>query len=372
MTEGLVAQRRSAVAGGCLRVRLWPLPVSAQLLRRVVSEVLGAVPADSLPLVVVSAADGVRSLRVAGRGMDAHLDLSLSDLVVGVPDGVAGDEPGHLLATVSSADAAGQRLARLGRDGFRCCLDAPYGCARAVGVRALRPAGAAPCGHAFRRGPADVRRSQGRPRRVVVTCVIRRVSREAARMRATGNGKVTATGQRSLAVAFLGVWPVTAAIALIGTLTGLMWRPWWPALYALPVVMWLAGGIWWWVRGPHATWQRAVRGFAQAHVGAVPVHRHRVALRCGRPPAAVERLDPVDGGNGRNRRVLPTGVLSRRRAGAPRAGDRAGVGAVGGAVAATARTCGNSGHRRMDGTVGTGRADAERVNLTGDAGSASV
>ena len=87
-------------------------------------------------------------------------------------------------------------------------------------------------------------------------------------MRATVNGKVIATGQRSLAVAFLGLWPVTAALALIGTSTGLMWRPWWPALYALPVVMWLAGGIWWWVRGPHATWQRAVRGFAQAHVGA--------------------------------------------------------------------------------------------------------
>ena len=115
MTEGLVAQRRSAVAGGCLRVRLWPLPVSAQLLRRVVSEVLGAAPADSLPLVVVSAADGVRSLRVARGGVDAHLDLSLSDLVVGVPDGVAGDEPGHLLATLSSTDAAGERLDALRR-----------------------------------------------------------------------------------------------------------------------------------------------------------------------------------------------------------------------------------------------------------------
>lgn len=110
MTEGLVA-----VAGGCLRVRLWPLPASAQLLRRVVSEVLGAVPADSLPLVVVSAADGVRSLRVVGRGMDAHLDLSLSALVVGVPDGVAGDEPGHLLATLSSTDPAGERLDALRR-----------------------------------------------------------------------------------------------------------------------------------------------------------------------------------------------------------------------------------------------------------------
>ena len=49
-----------------------------------------------------------------------------------------------------------------------------------------------------------------------------------------------------------------------------MWLPWWPALYALPVVTWLAGGIWWWVRGPLTTWQRAVRGFAQAHVGACP------------------------------------------------------------------------------------------------------
>ena len=115
MTEGLVAQRRSAVAGGCLRVRLWPLPVSAQLLRRVVSEVLGAAPADSLPLVVVSAADGVGSLRVAGRGMDARLELSLSDLLVGVPHGVAGDEPGHLLATVASMDPGGERLDALRR-----------------------------------------------------------------------------------------------------------------------------------------------------------------------------------------------------------------------------------------------------------------
>ena len=115
MPEGLLAEARSAAAGGCLRVRLWPLPASAQLLRRVVSEVLGAAPADSLPLVVVSAADGVRSLRVAGRGMDAHLELSLSDLVVGVPDGVAGDEPGHLLATLSSTAPAAERLAALRR-----------------------------------------------------------------------------------------------------------------------------------------------------------------------------------------------------------------------------------------------------------------
>ena len=115
MPEGLLAEARSAAAGGCLRVRLWPLPASAQLLRRVVSEVLGATSADSLPLVVVSAADGVRSLRVAGRGMDARLELSLSDLLVGVPDGVAGDEPGHLLATVASMDPAAERLDALRR-----------------------------------------------------------------------------------------------------------------------------------------------------------------------------------------------------------------------------------------------------------------
>ena len=33
-------------------------------------------------------------------------------------------------------------------------------------------------------------------------------------------------------------------------------------------LLWLAGGIWWWVRGPRTTWQRAVRGFAQGHVAA--------------------------------------------------------------------------------------------------------
>ncbi|MCY4025986.1 MAG: hypothetical protein OXH75_06685 [Acidobacteria bacterium] len=115
MPEGLLAEARSAAAGGCLRVRLWPLPASAQLLRCVVSEVLGAPPADSLPLVVVSAADGVRSLRVAGARMDAHLELLVSDLVVGVPDGVAGDEPGHLLATVSSTGPAAERLDALRR-----------------------------------------------------------------------------------------------------------------------------------------------------------------------------------------------------------------------------------------------------------------
>ena len=93
--------------------------------------------------------------------------------------------------------------------------------------------------------------------------------RAPARIRPTVNEKLTPAGQRRLAVAFLSGWPVTAALALIGTLTGLMWLlPWWPALYALPVVMWLAGGMWWWARGPRATWQRAARGFAQAHVGA--------------------------------------------------------------------------------------------------------
>ena len=115
MPEGLLAEARSAAAGGCLRVRLWPLPASAQLLRCVVSEVLGAPPADSLPLVVVSAADGVRSLRVAGARMDAHLELLVSDLVVGVPDGVAGDEPGHLLATLSVMAGVAERLDALRR-----------------------------------------------------------------------------------------------------------------------------------------------------------------------------------------------------------------------------------------------------------------
>ena len=113
MPEGLVAGRRSAVANGCLRARLWPLSASAQLLRRVVSEVLGAEPADSLPLVVVSVADGLRSLGAAGPGTGVHLEVPLSDLVVGAPDGVAGDEPGHLLARVRSTAAAAERLERL-------------------------------------------------------------------------------------------------------------------------------------------------------------------------------------------------------------------------------------------------------------------
>ena len=133
MPEGLLVEARAAAAGGCVRVRLWPLPASVQLLRRVVSEVLGAAPADSLPLVVVSAADGVRSLRVAGRGMDAHLELLLSDLVVGVPDGVAGDEPGHLLGTLSSTDPAAERLDALRRgwgvtgsgSAWMCLTDTP-------------------------------------------------------------------------------------------------------------------------------------------------------------------------------------------------------------------------------------------------------
>ena len=112
--EGLVARPRSGVADACLRVRLWPLLASAELLRRVVSEVLGAEPADSLPLVVVSAADRLRSLGAAGPGMGVHLEVQLSDLVVGAPDGVAGDEPGHLLARVRSTAAAAERLERLG------------------------------------------------------------------------------------------------------------------------------------------------------------------------------------------------------------------------------------------------------------------
>ncbi len=107
-------QRRSA-ADACLRVRLWPLPVSARLLRRVVSEVLGAGPADSLPLVVVSAVDGVRSLPSLRRAGDVWIELLLSDLVVGAPDGVVGDEPGHLLARVCSTTAAAERLDSLRR-----------------------------------------------------------------------------------------------------------------------------------------------------------------------------------------------------------------------------------------------------------------
>ncbi len=114
MSEVLLAESRSAVAAGCVRVRLWPLPASAQLLRRVVSEILGAEPAESLPLVVVSPDDGVCSLR-AGRRIDAHLRVPLAALVVDVPDGVSGDEPGHLLATVSSTDPVAERLHGLRR-----------------------------------------------------------------------------------------------------------------------------------------------------------------------------------------------------------------------------------------------------------------
>ena len=92
--------------------------------------------------------------------------------------------------------------------------------------------------------------------------------RPAGRISPPGGRKPTATPRRWLAIGFLGVWPVTMAVALVGTSTGLMWLPWWTALYALPVVMWVGGGIWWWVRGPRRPWQRAVRGFAQAHVAA--------------------------------------------------------------------------------------------------------
>ncbi len=131
MPEGLVARRRSAADDVCLRVRLWPLPTSAQLLRRVVSDVLGAEPADSLPLVVVSAADGLRSVGMAGPGAAVHLEVPLSDLVIGAPEGVAGDEPGHLLARVFSTAAAAERLERLragwgviGSGGSWMCLTA--------------------------------------------------------------------------------------------------------------------------------------------------------------------------------------------------------------------------------------------------------
>lgn len=114
MAEGLVAETRSA-AVGCVRVRLWPLPVSAQLLRRVVAEVLGAEPAESLPLVAVSPDDGVRSLPAAGARSGIHLRVPLWSLVIDVPDGVTGDEPGHLIGMVSSADPAAERLHRLRR-----------------------------------------------------------------------------------------------------------------------------------------------------------------------------------------------------------------------------------------------------------------
>lgn len=118
MTEGSAAARaggRSAAADPCVRVRLWPLPASAQLLRRVVSEVLGAAPADRLPLVVLSPVDEVRSLPGLRRAGDARIEVPLSDLVVGAPDGVVGDEPGHLLARVRSAAAVAERLERLRR-----------------------------------------------------------------------------------------------------------------------------------------------------------------------------------------------------------------------------------------------------------------
>ena len=172
MPEGLVAERRSAAAGACPRVRLWPLPVSAQLLRRVVSDVLGAEPAGSLPLVVASAADGARSLRVAAPGTDVHLEVPLSDLVIGAPDGVAGDEPGTCsrgCARRPRRPAARESAGRLGRDRLRRGVDVPDGGACPIGGGALRPVGAAACGHPFRRGPAGLRRSRRRPRRAVLT-----------------------------------------------------------------------------------------------------------------------------------------------------------------------------------------------------------
>ena len=115
MPEGLVQQVSARVQArrACLRVRLWPLPGSAQLLRQVAAEVLGVTAADSLPLVVVSAADSVRSVAVARRAADILVDVPLADLVVGVPVGVSGDDPGDLLLTVSSSAAAAQRLDRL-------------------------------------------------------------------------------------------------------------------------------------------------------------------------------------------------------------------------------------------------------------------
>lgn len=130
MPEGLVAQRRS-VADACLRVRLWLLPASAQLVSRVVSEVLGAQPAGSLPLVVLSPVDEVRSLSALRRAGDVRIELLLSDLVVAVPDGVVGDEPGHLLARVCSTTGAAERLEKLrsgwgvsGPGGVWMCLTA--------------------------------------------------------------------------------------------------------------------------------------------------------------------------------------------------------------------------------------------------------
>ena len=142
MPEGLSADARSAAAGGSLRVRLWPLPVSAQTLRHVVSEVLGARPADSLPLVLVSAADGVRSSRVPRRGLDTPLELLLSDLVVGVPDGVVGDDSGHLLATVSSTAAVVDWIDALRRRWGAKCLASPWMRLTDVPV----PSAAARCG----------------------------------------------------------------------------------------------------------------------------------------------------------------------------------------------------------------------------------
>ena len=63
--------------------------------------------------MVVSAADGVRSVAVARRAADILVDVPLADLVVGVPVGVSGEDSGDLVLTVCSSAAAAQRLQRL-------------------------------------------------------------------------------------------------------------------------------------------------------------------------------------------------------------------------------------------------------------------
>lgn len=114
MAEGLVAEPRSAASPRFVRVRLWPLPASVQLLRRVVSEVLGVEPAESFPLVLVSPVDGIGVLP-ARRRLEAHLRVPLSALLIEAPDGVAGDDAGHLIATVSTRDPAADTVRRLRR-----------------------------------------------------------------------------------------------------------------------------------------------------------------------------------------------------------------------------------------------------------------
>jgi hypothetical protein len=141
MSEGLVVERPVA-AGASVRVRSWPLPASAQLLRRVVADVLGAAGADSLPLVLVSPVDGLRSLPSLRRVGNERLELPLSDLVVGVPDGVDGDEPGHLLARVRSGAAVADRLERLRRSWGAAGPDGAWMCLTAVPVASA----AARCG----------------------------------------------------------------------------------------------------------------------------------------------------------------------------------------------------------------------------------